>query len=192
MMENNKELIVLRVGDSFTLFNGKYPDSDCARLEMSPEGDLFLIIFLDNLTKTEITTISNAKMEFRSYSDETGYILPMIRFGQYITFDITFDPSLYKDKRNKISTYQKSNLLHIIALDKNIIKTMRIISIPLPLYEKLIIAWERMLKPEHDSNDFIKWYDNNSKYSLDELWERCLFEAEIPTAKTDWDSVIHL
>ena len=58
----------------------------------------------------EINAIKTGTIEFRTYEDSnTGFILTLVRMGKKsLTFEIVFDPTLYKDGRADISLYKKA------------------------------------------------------------------------------------
>jgi hypothetical protein len=49
----------------------------------------------------EIEVIRRGKIEFRVFEDnDTGFLLTLIRLGMNaLTFEIVFDPTLYKDRK---------------------------------------------------------------------------------------------
>jgi hypothetical protein len=171
------------VGYEFPLFKNR-PKRDGAVLEVSKEGSYLLPIFLSGMLPKEIESIKRGKIEFRIFEDnDTGFLLTLIRLGMNaLTFEIVFDPTLYKDRKNDISLYTKSNILHIFGVESNnnILQCQRLISIPPELQAKWLNSWERMLSMGDCNKQYMNWIFSLYRFDLKTLWSYSTCVAKIP------------
>lgn len=171
------------VGYEFPLFKNR-PKSDGAVLEVSKEGSYLLPIFLSGMLPKEIEVIRRGKIEFRVFEDnDTGFLLTLIRLGMNaLTFEIVFDPTLYKDRKNDISLYTKSNILHIFGVEayNNILQCQRLVSIPPKLQAKWLNSWERMLSMGDCNKQYMNWIFSLYRFDLKTLWSYSTYVAKIP------------
>jgi hypothetical protein len=171
------------VGYEFSLFKD-HPKKDGAVLEVSKEGSYILPIFLSGMLPKEIEAIRRGKIEFRVFEDNgTGFLLTLIRLGMNsLTFEIIFDPTLYKDRKNDISLYTKSNVLHISGVEatNNILQCQRLISIPPELQAKWLNSWEKMLSMGDCNKQYMDWIFSLYRFDLKTLWSYSTCVAKIP------------
>lgn len=171
------------VGQEFPLFKNR-PKRDGAALEVSKEGAYLLPIFLSEMLPKEIEAIKRGKIEFRVFEDnDTGFLLTLIRLGMNsLTFEIIFDPTLYKDRKNDISLYTKSNILHIFGVEatNNILQCQRLISISPELHAKWLNSWKKMLSMGDCNKQYMDWIFSLYRFDLKTLWSYSTCVAKIP------------
>ena len=170
---NQKYFTKLEVGTPYTLFQGRNMKNQTASiLECNSNGDLFLNIYLDNITQEEIKILKTEIIETKLIQ-EGNYLLALIKYkhNKGITFEIEFDSTIYKDDRiSKI----KSNMLTIIGIESNtnIIQTLRWCNIPQKLHSTWLSNWSEVMKIYNYSKGYKKWIDDlHKRYSVLELWD---------------------
>jgi len=170
---NQKYFTKLEVGTPYTLFTGKDMSNQTASiLECNQNGDLFLNIYLNNITLEEIKILRTEIIETKLIQ-EGNYLLALIKYknNKGITFELEFDPTIYKDDRiSKI----KSNMLTIVGIESNtnIIQTLRWYNIPQKLHSTWLSNWSEVMKIDNYSKGYKKWInDLHKRYSVLELWD---------------------
>jgi len=176
-------MLEFKVGAPFPMFKN-YQKREGAVLEVSKEGGYFLPIYLHGILPEEINAIKTGTIEFRVYEDSnTGFILTLVRMGKKsLTFEIVFDPTLYKDERADISVYKKSNILNIYGIESqnNIIQCMRTVAIPPVLQEKWLKSWAKMLSMGDCNKQYMDWIFRLYRFDLKTLWSYSTYVAKIP------------
>jgi len=168
-------MIELKIGERFDLFVGRNlrGQNGCV-FEQMQGGGVALIVYLDNMTIQEQLVLKHAKISVRVIREDKDLLLTMIRYdGSPLIFEMSFDPTLYKNKPEQYNQFIKSNMLTIIGIDSNtnIIKTLRLVSVPKRLYSLWISVWMNALKNENFSQKYNKWIDDlDSRYSVIKLW----------------------
>ena len=175
-------MVEFKVGAPFPMFKN-HQKREGAVLEVSKEGGYFLPIYLCGMLPEEINAIKTGTIEFRIYEDSnTGFILTLVRMGKKsLTFEIVFDPTLYKDGRADISVYKKSNILNIYGIESqnNIIQCMRAVSIPPALQEKWLKSWAKMLSMGNCNKQYMDWIFRLYRFDLNTLWSYSTYVAKI-------------
>jgi hypothetical protein len=170
------------VGKPFPLYRKSIVDHpEGAVLDVTKEGDYFLNIFLEEMRPQEIDAINRGSIEFRIFSeDSTGFLLTLVRIGgKAFTFEIIFDPTLYENRKPDIELYKRSNALNICAIDKGILKCLRLVTIPDKLSQRWIYSWSKMLQMENCNEHYMNWVFHLYRFTLNQLWDYSMMAAKI-------------
>jgi hypothetical protein len=180
-----QDFTVVEVGKPYTMFNiGNLRGVDSGMVfEALPENSGYAInIYLSNLTELEAALISEAPISVRVLRDTPSLIMPTVRIGNSpLLFEVVFDPTLYPDKR-AMQLVLDNNRIQIVGVDSNtnIVKALRLVSMPNRLREMLMSAWSKALDEEGFSTKFARWSaDLASRYSLIDLWERSVYVGKL-------------
>lgn len=183
------QIFIIEVRAKYNPFktSKNYLNRNGAVMEITNEGGYLLTVFLQNMTFQEKLALKNGRIEFKIIEDrDTGFLLTLVDFGKYtMTFEIVFDPTLYKDNRRNVEIFDKSNTINIIGVESttNTIKTLRYISIPNKLLARWKKAWTKMLTVENCNTKYMQWINNLYRYDLSTLWKRADSIAKIHKAK---------
>jgi len=167
----SNQLSKLEAGTLYTLFYGRNTlNQSCSILECNENGELFLNIYIDNMTPTEKQSLKMDKIETRIIQ-EGDYLYTLLKYGNSLLFELEFDPNLYKDNRiNNI----KGNMLIIIGIEStnNIIQTLRWTNVPQKLFSIWLSNWHEVKKINDYTIKYKKWADDlKDRYSTLQLWE---------------------
>jgi len=170
----NKDLTVLEVGKPFTLFESSHlKNKDASILEMFPNGEMVLSLHMYNMNKSEILLFRKAKISVKIIH-ELDYLLTLIKFADsQLIFELSFDPTKYSD--NRVDKLMNSNMLQIIGIESssNIIKSLRIVSVPFKLFNLWITVWGNARNIPGYVTKYDRWVnDLDKRYSLLDLWDR--------------------
>ena len=162
----------LEVGKPYTLFTGRNTKNQtCCIFECNKKGELFLNIYINNMTKSEKQSLRFNKIEVRIL-EESNYLYTLFKFGDCLIFELDFDPTLYKDDR--IMNIIKSNLVHVISLESNnnLIQTLRLVNAPMKLFTKWHSIWINAKDIDNYSEKYKNWVlDLQNRYTPTKLWE---------------------
>lgn len=174
-------MTTFEVGKPFTLYKkSNINHADGAVLEVTEEGQYFLCIYLKNVLPQEIDAVNKGKLQFRTFEDNSiGFVLTLLSVGKALTFEIIFDPTLYKNRRADIELYKKSNLLNICVIDNGILKCMRLISIPDKLHQRWINSWSKMLKIKYCNEQYMNWIFSLYRFNISQLWDYSIEAGKI-------------
>jgi hypothetical protein len=172
------ELVGIEVGKEFPLYSEtveKLRGKDGVYFEASEIGQGYLLcIHYNNITNHEIETIRFGKARMRVVTSVEGFVLPLIKFGQHMIFELIFDPTLYEDARAlQLST--SNNLITIIAIDSrtNIVKGLRQANLPLKMIQICSEYWAKAILEINFSERYKDWINHlQEKYTLEGLWNR--------------------
>ncbi len=172
-MSEPKAYARLQVGTQFELFKGRDMKGQTGCLiEQLADGGFCLVVYMDNMQISEILTLRENKIHVRVIKETDDFVLTLIKYGNTpLIFELCFDPTLYKDERRGI--FSKSNMLTIIGVESNtnIIKTLRMVSMPLKLFKLYNRAWELALKHDGFSEKYSAWLnDLTNRYTTVQLW----------------------
>jgi len=162
----------LEIGKPYVLFTGKNMKNQTACIfECAKNGELFLNIYINNMTNSEKQSLRFDKIEVRIL-EESNFLYTLFKVGDYLIFELDFDPTLYKDDR--IINIIESNLVHVISIESsnNLIQALRLINAPMKLFTK----WHTIWINAKEINDYSKKYKNwvldlQNRYSPTQLWE---------------------
>jgi len=162
----------LQVGTPFELFFGRnMQGTSGAIIEQLIDGSFILIVYMDNISTSEFLALREEKINVRVIK-ENDFLLTLIKYGKTdLIFEMSFDPTLYKDERRGL--FFKSNMLMIVGVDSNtnIIKTLRMVSMPIKLFELFNNVWDVNLKQEGFSKEYYNWVSKlDSMYTTFQLW----------------------
>ena len=172
-MSEPKEYTKLQVGTQFELFKGRNMcgQTGCI-MEQLADSSFALIVYMDNMTTGEFMTLKEDKIHVRVIKETNDFVLTLLKYGKTpLIFELCFDPTLYKDERRGV--FGKSNMLTIIGVESNtnIIKTLRMVSMPMKLFKLYNRAWELALKHDGFSEKYSAWLnDLTNRYTTVQLW----------------------
>jgi len=162
----------LEVGKPYTLFQGKNMKNQTACIfECNKNGELYLNIYINNMTSIEKQSLRFNKIEVRIL-EESNYLYTLFKYGKTLIFELDFDPTLYKD--NRIINIINSNLVHVISIESknNLIQTLRLVNAPLKLFTKWHSIWINAKDIDNYSIKYKNWvFDLQNRYSPTQLWE---------------------
>ncbi len=166
----------LEVGKEFPMFSKskeKTLNIDGAIIEMLPkEHGYTLSLYMCNMILEEVKILRFNKISCK-YIQEGDFILTLIGYNNSnIIFEISLDPTLYKDNRSDFLL--KTNMITVVGIEStnNIVKTIRYCSVPIKLYNKWIEVWGRAKDIEGYSEKYTRWVDDlDRRYSLVQLWD---------------------
>ncbi|MNV33419.1 hypothetical protein D3C71_1247860 [compost metagenome] len=177
----SKDYTLLKVGAEYSLFNfEKVRGTDSAMIfEALEDNNGYMVnIYMKDMTPQEVNLIGNAPIAVRVMRDSPLLFMPIIRFGSSpLMFEVIFDPTLYKDKR-ALQLGLNNNKVTFVAVDSrnNIIKSLRMASIPKRLRELWLTSWTQAFETENFSQKYTNYVqDITSRYSLQDLWERSVY-----------------
>lgn len=183
-MEVNRmetEFTAIKVGEEYTLFDiDKVRGIDSAMLfeALSDNSGYAMNIYFADMTSEEANLIASAPISVRVLRDTPTFVLPVVRFGRSpLLFEIIFDPTLYKDNRSMQLTLE-NNLVTIVGVDSNtnIVKALRLVSIPKRLREIWLTSWTKALEMNDFSRKYNMWVsDISRRYSPEKLWDMSVY-----------------
>lgn len=175
-------MTIFEVGKPFPMYRKSIVNHrDGAVLDVTKDGDYFLKIFLREMLPKEIDSVNHGLIEFRTLIDDsTGFLLTLVRIGgKTLTFEIVFDPTLYKNRIPDIELYKRSNALNICAIDEGILKCLRLVTIPDKLSQLWICSWSKMLQMENCNEHYMNWVFRLYRFTLNQLWDYSMMAAKI-------------
>lgn len=178
------EFISIEVGKEFPLFQESckmLKGTDGAHFEASDfnQGYMFCI-HLAGINFMDKQAFRNEKIEMRILQGDYGMVLPMIKFGKALTFEMTFDPTLYDDERALQFTETNNMLiLYLIESNSNVLKAIRKCNLPLKMIQICKEAWSRAMLEVNHSEKFKEWCARLSNYPLQTLWDRSTKVGEL-------------
>lgn len=170
----SEQFTTLHIGTPFELFYGRNMQGQCGCLmEQLSDGSFALIVYMDSISISEFLALREEKIHVRVIK-ENDFLLTLIKYGKTsLIFEMAFDSTLYKDERRGV--FFKSNMLMIVGVDSNtnIIKTLRMVSMPMKLFNLYNKIWNINLSHERFSEDYNKWIDKmDLNYSVVQLWQQ--------------------
>lgn len=176
-----KKHTILKVGEKFNIFKTHDMDKkDGAILESLEDGQLFISVFLSNITKQERMTLKEVKVTVKLFQDTDYFLLTLMSYADRMQFSLIFDPLKYKGKKK--TNLFKSNMLTIAGIESttNIIQTLRYCNIPRGMYFALMNQYERAKEIESFSDKYNRWvasvYD---KYTDQQLWDMAKYVGKL-------------
>jgi hypothetical protein len=116
------ELINVEVGKKFPLFVEsveKLKGIDGAFLEANEFNQgYFFCIHLTNIAFMDKQSFRNDNISMRVLQGNHGMVIPMIKFGKSMLFEMIFDPTLYKDER-AFQFVDSNNMLTLFLIESN-------------------------------------------------------------------------
>lgn len=163
----------LEIGKPFKLMANyeKNIGIEGAIMESHEEGFFSLSIYLPDITNAEKDMLREGEIKFRVITDdEKGYVLTIMKIGNLI-FEISFDPTLYKDIRNNIEVLTSGNAFYLFGVDSNtnILETIRLIVVPKKLMDIWKKNWSIML--DNKDNGYFNWVQRWTRYPINTMWE---------------------
>ncbi|OME54135.1 hypothetical protein BSK59_16275 [Paenibacillus odorifer] len=171
------EFIDIRVGQRFPLFSEsveKLKGIDGAHFEANEFNQgYFFCIHLTDITFMDKQAFRNDKISVRVLQGDSGMVLPIIKFGKSMVFEMVFDPTLYTDER-AFQLVDTNNILTLFLIESNTgeLKAIRQCNLPLKMIQICREAWGRAMLEVDFSKRFVEWNAKLSKYSLQTLWDR--------------------
>lgn len=170
---------LIRVGEEFTLFKEKIPHykaayTDGSYFEALEENDGFVMAtYLTDMSHEERNLLKIGTIHARIIK-ENQKILAILRFGHSpLMFEISFDPTLYQDKRPlQIAFY--NHMVTFISIERrtNIIQTIRVANMPMRLKQAFITSWDNAYNNPNFSEEYTEWVDSLMSFSTIELWNK--------------------
>lgn len=143
-------------------------------MEQLDDGGFILVIYMDNMTLEERIVLKKAKIKTRVLREANDTLLTLIHYDKTtMVFEISFDPTLYKNFPERFNQFIKNNMLLIIGVESttNRVATIRKVSLPKMLHTLWITAWTHALNAENFSKRYLHWVEDlDSRYELLELW----------------------
>lgn len=152
----------------------KYKKFNGAKLEVDSDGNYFMYVFIDGMTKNEEEALKNKKITFKVIEEEEyEFLLTLVGISDDLQFEIIFDPTLYKSNKVGIARFKKSNFITLVGVDTRnmIVKACRIFTIPDHLRKIWLDSWEKMIGIEYCNFIYMNWVSNLYQYPLKRLWE---------------------
>ncbi|EJW13979.1 hypothetical protein M5X00_25800 [Paenibacillus alvei] len=183
-MNQEIEFVDIRVGKKFPLFSEsleKMKGIDGAFFEaIDFNQGYYFCIHLTNIDFMDKHTFRNEKISVRVLQGDGGMVLPIIKFGRSMIFDINFDPTLYGDHR-AFQLVDTNNILTIFLIESNNgeLKAIRQCNLPLKMIQICREAWGRAVLDVGFSDKFNEWINRLSRYSLQSLWDRATKVGEM-------------
>lgn len=175
------DFTLLQVGKEFSMFSKtKILNTTGCVFEKVPDGGFVLSVYLDNMTKEEEFLLRRGKITTRIIH-EGFFLLTLIQFANTeMIFEISFDPTLYKD--NRMNELLKSNMINLIGIESttNIIKVLRMVNIPMGLYRRMITLWSMTKDIENYSKKYSNWVSElDKRYTVPKLWEMGIYTCRL-------------
>jgi hypothetical protein len=140
-----------------------------AVLELLDGGYYFLKLVAEELPDEIVEDFMENEVEFKAVLNKDKAYL-MIKFGDGdLLYEIFFDPSLYEDKVRVKKDMKESNWIYTLLIDKEtkIIKAIKLITFPIDIFDRLILAWENALnnpKYEEEYKEFCAGFFSKDIY----------------------------
>ena len=169
-----QEFTQISVGEKFTLFQERYHSfNDGGYFEALEDNDGFIMtVYLAGMDETEKTILGNEIIQARMIKDGNK-ILGLIRYGDSpLIFEMSFDPTLYKDKRAMQIAFD-NHMLTIVGVERsnNVVQTLRMSNFPMKLKQAFITAWTSAYEEENYSENYTKWLNHLYQYDTVTLWK---------------------
>lgn len=183
-MSEEIELVDIRVGQKFPLFTDsleRMRGMDGAYFEANDFNQgYFFCIHLTNINFMDKQSFRNDKISVRVLQGDGGMVLPIIKFGKSMMFEMNFDPTLYSDTR-AFQFVDTNNILTIFLIESNNgeLKAIRECNLPLKMIQICREAWGRAMLDIGFSDKFKEWINRLNKYSLQTLWDRATKVGEM-------------
>lgn len=178
------ELVAIEVGKKFPLYEEslkRFVGIDGAHFEANELGQGYnFCIHLTNINFMDTQSFRNDKIRMKVLQGSDGLVLPMIKFGKSMMFEMNFNPVLYDDNR-ALQLSETSNILNLFLIESNngILKAIRKCNFPLKMIQICREAWARaILDPDYTSK-YNDWIKRTSSYSLQSLWDRATSVGEL-------------
>ncbi|MGG4105121.1 hypothetical protein AAXB25_14490 [Paenibacillus lautus] len=178
------ELIEVKVGEKFPLFTEsveKLKGIDGAFFEANEFGQgYYYCMHLTDISYMDKLSFRNDKISVRVLQGDYGMVLPMIKFGKSMIFDMNFDPTLYNDER-ALQFTDTNNILTIFLIESNnsVLKAIRQCNLPLKMIQICREAWGRAMLDLEFSEKYRAWTERLNNYSLQTLWDRATKVGEM-------------
>lgn len=178
------ELVKIEVGKKFPLFKEsveKLKGTDGAYFEANEFNQgYFFCIHLANITFMDKQSFRNDKIQMRILQGSDGLVLPIIKFGKSMMFEMSFNPTLYDDGR-ALQFVESNNMLTIFLIESNTgeLKAIRQCNLPLKMIQICKEAWSRAILDLNFTQKFDEWMQRLSGYSMQTLWDRATKVGEL-------------
>jgi hypothetical protein len=168
-----QEFTEIMVGKKFTLFQERYHSfTDGGYFEALEENAGFIMtVYLAGMDEAEKMILESENIQARIVKDGNK-ILGLIRYDDSpLIFEMSFDPTLYKDKRAMQITFN-NHMLTIIGVERsnNVVRTLRVTNFPMRLKQAFITAWTSAYEEENYSKNYTKWLNHLYQYDIMTLW----------------------
>jgi hypothetical protein len=165
----------INVGDEYTLYKEAVPHlQDGSYFEaLDDESGFIMTTYLTDMSEEEKFLLRNGVINARMIREE-NFILFILRFGHSpLMFEVSFDPTLYKDRRAMQITFD-NHMVHFVGVEKrtNTVQTLRTANFPMKLKQACITAWHNAYNDLDYSRKYMEWYDGLLSFSTPELWEK--------------------
>jgi hypothetical protein len=142
-----------------------YKNKEAHFMEMREGGAITIVNFMPSLTKSEIKTVDNSKINFRVIEKE-GMLVTYARYKYSpIVIELPFSPDLYND--NRVRDFKKERPVEITTIDSKSMETKsyRIITFPYELGRKLKKSWR------NNYSHYSQLLAHLKRYDVLDLWD---------------------
>lgn len=171
------ELVSIEVGKKFPIYEEsieKLKGMDGAHFEANDFGQGYsFCVHLSNITFMDKQSFRNDKVTMKILQGNDGLVLPMIRFGKSMLFEMNFNPTLYDDDRAlQLASTNNMLLIYLIESNNGVLKAIRQCNLPLKMIQICREAWGRAILDPNYTSKYNEWLERTSKHSLKTLWDR--------------------
>lgn len=183
-MSDDTQLVEIKVGEKFPIFTEsveKLKGTDGAFFEANEfDGGYYFCIHLTDVNFMDKQSFRNDKISVRVLQGTDNMVLPIVKFGSSMIFEMNFDPTLYDDDR-ALQLAERNNILSIFLIESNngVVKAIRQCNLPLKMVQICREAWSRAILDVNFSEKFNEWMARMSNYSLQTLWDRATKVGEM-------------
>lgn len=183
-MEEEVELINVEVGQPFPLYKDSVKHLrgiDGAFFEASDFNQGYnFCIHLTNISYMDTHIFRKEKIQMKVLQGSDGLVLPMVRFGKSMMFEMNFNPNLYDDNR-ALQLTDTNNILNMFLIESNngVLKAIRQCNFPLKMIQICREAWSRAILDPSYNEKYEEWLKRTSSYALQTLWDRATKVGEL-------------
>lgn len=163
----------IKVGERFDLFRDRFGMSDGSYFEALEDNDGFMMVtYLGGMDETEKKALEYETIHTRLIRDGNK-IMFLNRYGNTpLIFEVTFDPTLYGDKRAMQIAFNNHMVMFVgVERSNNTVQTLRMANFPMKLKQALITAWTSAYEEENYSENLRVWTNRLYQYDTMTLWK---------------------
>jgi hypothetical protein len=169
-----QEWTEISVNKKFTLFQERYNtfNDGCYFEALEDNEGFFLTVYLGGMDEKEKEILESREIQAKMIK-EGNKVLGLIRYEDSpLIFEMSFDPTLYKDKRAMQIVFD-NHMLTVVGIERsnNVVQTLRMANFPMKLKQAFITAWTSAFEEENYSEHYTKWLDHLYQYDTWTLWE---------------------
>ncbi|MNS66067.1 hypothetical protein D3C72_992610 [compost metagenome] len=177
-MENQSmNQVKIAVGEKFPLFpegTKRVIGTDAAFFEANEFNQGYsLCVYLTDISFGDIQSFRNDKITMKVLQANDGIVLPLIKIGNTMLFEMSFNPVLYSDDRY-LQLAESNNILSMFLIESRTgtVKAIRQCNLPLKMIQICREAWSRAMLDPNFTAKFNEWSSRMSKYPIRTLWDR--------------------